>query len=88
MRREGTEILLGVGEFFYQGVGTWGVILTIQTFFKAKKKLSVNIEHQIKSKLAWPICTDSIEVKMKMVQELWLQLEMKFLLGSNRKIFI
>ena len=36
------------------------------TFFKAKKQHSVNIEHQLKSKLAWPACKKSIyEVKIK-----------------------
>ena len=35
---EGSEVLLGVGEFFYQVVGTLGgVILTIQTFFSKLK---------------------------------------------------
>ena len=42
-----SEILLRA--FFYQVKGTGGgVILTIGTFFKVKKKPSVNTEHQLK----------------------------------------
>ena len=42
--------------FFYQVVGVcWGVHLTILKV-KEKKYNSVNIKHQIKSKLAWPVC--------------------------------
>ena len=34
--------------------------------FKAKKQHSVNIEHQLKSKLAWPACKKSVyEIKIK-----------------------
>ena len=41
------------GGFFDQLEGIWqGVILTIRTFFKTKKERFVNIEHQLKSKLA------------------------------------
>ena len=42
----------------------------------------MNIEHQLKSKLAWHVYKEH-EVKIKMVHEQWLQLEMKFLLGYN-----
>ena len=39
------------------------VILTILTFSKANKQLSVNIEHQLKSKLTWPACKKSMKFK-------------------------
>ena len=43
------------GGLFYQLVGIWGGLhLIIQAFFKVKKHHSVNIEHQLKPKLAWP----------------------------------
>ena len=47
--------------------GIWeGVISTILTFFKANEQHSVTIEHQWKSKLAWPGCNKSIyEVEIK-----------------------
>ena len=44
------EILLG--RISYWVVGVSGVILTILTFLKAKKRHSVNTEEQLKSKLA------------------------------------
>ena len=53
------------GEFFYPP--RWwqpgGVILAIRTFFKTKKQHSVNTEHQLKSKLAWPVCQKSMKLK-------------------------
>ena len=53
------------GGFFYRVMGIWRwVILTIRTFFKAKKH-SVNIEHRLKSKLPWPECTNSMKLKWK-----------------------
>ena len=55
------EIMLG--RISYGVVGVWGVISTIVTFFKVKKQHSVNIEHQIKSKLAWPKCKKSMKLK-------------------------
>ena len=64
--------------------------MTIQTFFKVKKHPSVNqlkFEHELKSKLARPSCVyKEYEVKIKMVQEQWLQLKMKFLLVYYMKI--
>ena len=54
--------------------GIWGeVILTIQTFFNAKKN-SLNIEN------TWPVTTE-FEVKVKMEQEPLGTI--KFLLGYN-----
>ena len=80
------EILLG--RSFYWLVNIWGVvILTILTFFKAKKHYSVNIEHQIKSKLAWPVCKKGMKLN-KMVQDQLLQQKMKFLLGYYLEIVI
>ena len=47
-------------------VGVWGgVTSTILTFFKAKKQHSVNIEHQLKLKLAWPVSKKSMNLKLK-----------------------
>ena len=37
----------------------------------------MNIEHQSKSKLAWPVCTE-YEIKIKKVQEPWLQIKWSF----------
>ena len=34
-------------------------------YFKSQKQLSVNTEHQLKSKLAWPVCQKSIKLKQK-----------------------
>ena len=55
------------------------VILTIQTFFKAKNSflwiLNINVSKEY-------------EIKTKMVHEQWPQLKMKFLLGYNLKIVI
>ena len=84
--RGGWEILLG--RISYWVVGVWGVISTILTFFKAKKQHSVNIEYQLKSKLAWPMCKKSMKLKWKMVQDQWLQQKMKFLIGYYLKIVI
>ena len=39
--------------------------LKIQTFNKAKQ-LSVNTEHQLKSKLTWPKCPKSMKLKQKL----------------------
>ena len=59
--------------------GIWGeVILTIQTFFNAKKN-SLNIEN------TWPVTTE-FEVRVKMEQEPLGTI--KFLLGYNLKIFV
>ena len=76
-----------VGESFIKWVGIWqGMILTIWTIFKAKKH-SVNIEYRLKSKLAWLVCAE-YKLKIKIVQEQWLQLKMKFFLDYNKKIVI
>ena len=50
-----------------------------------QKQHSVDTEHQLKSKLAWLVCN---EIKIKMVQEQWVQIKMMFSLGYNLKIFI
>ena len=41
------------------------MILTILPFFKAKKKPSMNIEQQLKLKLAWPVCPKRMKLKQK-----------------------
>ena len=47
------KILMGED---YQVMGIWGAgILPIWAFFKANKKNILNIEHWLKSKLAWPV---------------------------------
>ena len=60
--------------------------------FQGKKHTSVNqlkFKHQLKLKLARPSCVyKEYEVKIKMVQEQWLQLKMKFLLVYYMKNFI
>ena len=57
--------------------------------FQSKKYHYVNIEHQLKSKLARPSCAyKEYEVKIKMVHEQWLQLKMKYLLVYYMKILI
>ena len=38
------------------------MILTIRTFFKLKQ-LSLNTEHQLKSKLTWPVCRKCMKFK-------------------------
>ena len=81
------------GGFFYQVVRTWGgVILTIQTFVKAKNSIlqhSVNTEPSIKIKISMTCVSKEykIEIKIKMVQEQWRKLEMTFLVGYNLKIW-
>ena len=51
-------------EVFYRVVGIWWeMILTIQTFFRCYKQHSVNIEHPLKSKLAWNLCTRDTKLK-------------------------
>ena len=81
------------GGFFYQVVRTWGgVILTIQTFLKAKNSIlqhSVNTEPLIKIKISMTCVSKEykIEIKIKMVQEQWRKLEMTFLVGYNLKIW-
>ena len=79
-----SEILKG--GIFYQAKGTWGrVILTIRTFFKAKKAFC-EYWTSIKMKINMACVSKEYEVKTKMEQEQWLQLKMLFLLGYNLKI--
>ena len=44
----------------------------IQRFLKSWKQLSVNIERQLKSELACPVCAKGMKLKIEMVQEQWL----------------
>ena len=74
------EILLG--RIFYWVVGIWwGVIPAILIFFKAKNQHSVNIEYELKSKLAWLVCKKSMKLNLKMVQDQQLQPKNKVLFG-------
>ena len=63
--------------FFYQVVGIWRVILTIQSFFKAKTT-SCRYCTSIKIKLSMTCVYKEHQVKTKMVQEQWLQLKRSF----------
>ena len=81
----GTEKFAGVGEFFYRKLGTWGgMILTIRTFLKVKTAFC-EYWTLIKIKITMIYVYEEYEIKTKMVQEHWLQLRMKFLLGYNMK---
>ena len=81
----GTEKFAGVGEFFYRKLGTWGgMILTIRTFLKVKTAFC-EYWTLIKIKITMIYVYKEYEIKTKMVQEHWLQLRMKFLLGYNMK---
>ena len=81
------EILLGV-DFFHQVVGIWeGVHVTIQVFFKAKTSFC-KYRTSIKIEISMTCVYKEYEVKIKMVQEQWLHLKMKFLLVYYMKIFI
>ena len=69
---------------YFWVVGIWqGVFLTIWTFSKANKNIILYILY-LKPKLAWPVCTKSI--KIKVVQQLLPQIKMRFLLGYNIEI--
>ena len=69
----------GLGEFFYRVVRTWGeVILTIGTFFKAKKSILWTLN--IKIKINMSCVLKEYKIKTKMVQEQWLS---KFLVGGG-----
>ena len=72
-------------EIFLPSVGIWGVFLTIQTFFKAKNNI---LKTSIKLKISVTCVYREYKVKIKMVQEQWLQLKMKFLFGYIVKIVI
>ena len=86
------EILLGVDFFLSGGGHLRRIAFDHSNLFQGKKHPSVNklkFEHQLKSKLARPSYVyKEYEVKIKMVQEQWLQLKMKFLLVYYIKIFI
>ena len=43
------------------------------------------LNHQLKSKLEWPVCQKSLKLKQKWYIRQWLQLKMTFLLGYNLK---
>ena len=64
--------------FFYRVIGIWkGVISTICTILKLKKTFFENWT-SIKIKISSACVYEEYEVKIKMVQEQWLQLKMKF----------
>ena len=76
------------GRIFYQVKGSWGgVILRIQTFFKAKNS-SWKCWKSIKIKINMTCVSKKYESKTKMEQEQWLQLKMLLLLGYNLKIVV
>ena len=55
--------------------------------FQGKKQLSVNIEHQLKSKLTWTVCPKSMKLK-KIEHKQWLQLKKLVFLGYNLKTVV
>ena len=71
--------------FFYQVVGSWGgVILSIQTIFKAAL---CEYWTAIKIKISMTCVSKEYDIKTKMVQGQWLKVKM-FLLGYKLKNFI
>ena len=57
------------------------VILTI--FKSWKKKHPVNIEHWLKSNIAWPVCTKNVKIKMAQEQQLELKMKVFFFFFSS-----
>ena len=55
------EILLGVRILSVSGHLRWSTF-DHSSLFQSNKH-SVNIEHQLKSKLEWPVCTKSMKLK-------------------------
>ena len=60
----------GIGTFTRGGVFLSGDVHLRRSVFDysslfQRKKHSVNIEHQLKSKLAWSVCTKSMKLKLK-----------------------
>ena len=76
----GWEILLG-GSNLYDGRNLRSDS-DHSNLFQGQKQHSVNIEHWLKSKLAW-LLYNEYEVKIRMVQVQWLQPKMKCLVGYN-----
>ena len=67
-------------------MGTWEeIILTIQTFFKAKDNI-LYYWTSVKIKISMTCVYEDYKVKIKMVQKQLLQLKLKFLLDYNMKI--
>ena len=76
-----SEILLG--GVFYRVKGTWGwVVLTIQTFFKAKNSFLWILKFNENQNFHASVSKE-YESETKIEQEQWLQLKMLFLLGYN-----
>ena len=71
------------GEISLSGSGNLRSAFNHSNLFQSEKQHSVNNEHRLKSKLAWPVYAKSM--KLKMVQEQWLLLKIKFLLACNVK---
>ena len=82
----GNDIIFA-GGYFYEVLQIWGVILTIPTFLKVSNNINYNWA-SIKIKLRMTCVYKEYDIKIKMVQEQWLHLKMKFLLGYNMKIVI
>ena len=61
--RGGMRNFAGGGWLFHGLMGIWGGVLLI--LFQSLKQQSVNIEHWLKSKLAWPVYAKSMKVKWK-----------------------
>ena len=66
-------------------VGIWlGVILTIWTFFKAQNSILYTLI--ISWKVSMTFKYQEYSIKMNMVQQLWTQFKMKFLLSYNMEL--
>ena len=57
-------------------------------FFQSLKQHFVNMEHWLKSKLVWPICTKKFEVKKNDTGAMTAAKNEEFLLGYNMKSVI
>ena len=79
------KFYLGRGNFLSGGWNLRRSDFDHSKLFQGYQQLSVNVEYWLKSKLAWHLVYKEYKVKI-MVQEQWLQLKMKFLLGYNMKI--
>ena len=72
--------------------GEWelllGGVFDHLNFFQSLKQHFVNMEHWLKSKLVWPICTKKFEVKKNDTGAMTAAKNEEFLLGYNMKSVI
>ena len=79
------ELFLRRGIFYREVEIWWGVIFTIRAFSKLKTTFC-KYWKLIKMKVIVTCVYKEYKVKIKKVQEHWIQLRMKFLLGYKMKI--